>query len=634
MTPPPAGRYTLSDGALLRDGEPYFCVGVNYHPSRTGCDYWREWDAEQLDADFAAMAESGLNTVRFFVFWADFEPEPGVYDPEMTRRLRRFVSLATHHGLQCLPSLLTIWMNGQRFDPPWRAGRDLWHDADMVERQLAFVRHVAGALRDTGDVLAYDIGDEVIHVDGAASGSLGPDGVRAWWGALADAVREAHPGALVLQANEVSAVTGEHAFRPEHAEPLDLVGLHGFPVWTPFHMESVASPKAGALVPYLVRRGRPFRPVLVDELGSYGCDEETARDYLRVAAHGAFAAGACGVVVWCWQDFTTERKPYRLRPNERFVGLLRADGTPKPAMEAFQEFARRATGELAGFRPLPSPVGVHLPEHRAEGDAGYLASAGADPAAGFYAAQLLQRAQLPYEFTRGAPGDHRLLICPSVGHITLDDQRLLADYVARGGVLLYTGGDLLHGFGGEELFGVRVVDFTLRTEEADGFTWQGTHYPLVREPGQLPVLAATTAEVLAAFPDGSPALTRHAYGEGVAYHLNAPLEQQLNAPHRLEAAPWHRLYADVAAAEGLTGALAADVRTDSPDTEVTVLGRDEERCALVINHAPHPVATTLHRAGRSEPLTLGPKAVHLVTWTREPHGHPVTAPADRLAGTP
>ncbi|MER7584608.1 beta-galactosidase trimerization domain-containing protein [Kitasatospora sp. NPDC097691] len=621
MTPNPAHRYTLVDGGFRRDGAPYFSVGFNYHPSEAGCDYWRDWDPERLDADFARMAELGFNTVRFFVFWADFEPEPGVYDPVATERLRTFGSLAARHGLQCLPSLLTIWMNGQRFDPPWRAGRDLWHDPEMTERQLGFVRHVVTALGGSADVLAYDLGDEVIHVDQAASGALGPEGVRRWWGLLASAVREAHPGALVLQANEASAVTGTHSFRPEHAEPLDLVGLHGFPVWSPFHVESVAAPKAGALVPYLVRRGREHRPVLVDELGSYGCDEETARDYLRVAAHAALAAGACGVIVWCWQDFTTEAKPYALRPNERFVGLLRADGTPKPAMAAFREFAARATGELAGFRPLPAPVGVHLPEHREEGNAGYLASGGSDAAAGFYAAQLLQRAHLPYEFTAGppvapgAPGGRRLLICPSVRHITLDGQRALADYVEAGGVLLYTGGDLLHGFGGEELFGVRITDFTLRAADADSFTWQGTRYPLVREAGQLPVLAATTATVLAAFPDGSPALTRHRYGRGVAYHLNAPFEQQLNAPHRLDEAPWHRLYADVAAAEGLTDELVTGPTVDSPEVEVGVLGRGDERCALVINHAPRPVRTTLHHDGRAELLDLGPKAVHLATWT-------------------
>ncbi|MEU2874893.1 beta-galactosidase trimerization domain-containing protein [Streptomyces sp. NPDC007070] len=622
MTPGSAGagatpRREVQDGMLLRDGQPFFSVGFNYHPSHTGCAYWREWDPQRLAADFARMAELGFNTVRFFVFWADVEPSPGAYDPVVTQRLREFVALATRHGLASLPSLLTIWMNGQRFDLPWRDGRDLWHDPEMRERAAAYIRHVAAALSDAGDVLAYDLGDEVIHVDSAASAALSPAGVRQWWGTLADTIRAAHPGALVLQANEQSAVTGSHHFRPEHAEPLDLVGLHGFPVWTPFHMESVSAPKASGLVSHLVRRGGAHTAVLVDEMGAYGCDETTAEEYLRAAAHAALAAGACGVIVWCWQDFTAEGKPYELRPNERAVGLLRADGEPKPAMAAFQEFARRATGELAGFRPLPAPVAVHLVEHHADGDSGYLATAGDDGAAAFYAQQLLQRAHLPHEFTGAAgplPGRHRMVICPSVRGITRSEQRRLAAYVAQGGVLLYTSGDLLHGFGGEELFGVRISDFTLRAADLAGFTWDGVHYPLIRESGQLPVLRATGAKTLATFPDGSPALTRNDYRQGAAYYLNAPLERLLNEPYRLDEAPWHRLYASLAAAEGIT----ADVTVDAPEVEVGLLGRGTERCALLINHAPEPVTTTVRRPGagdHTERLRLAGKSVHTVYWS-------------------
>ncbi|MFF0458796.1 beta-galactosidase trimerization domain-containing protein [Streptomyces mexicanus] len=618
MTPavPGAGPVgEVRDGLLVRDGRPFFSVGFNYHPSPTGCAYWREWDPQRLEADFARMAALGFNTVRFFVFWADVEPAPGAYDPVVTERLREFVALATRHGLASLPSLLTIWMNGQRFDPPWRAGRDLWRDAEMSRRAAAYVGHVAGTLSDAGDVLAYDLGDEVIHVDSAASAALSPAEVRKWWGTLADTIRAAHPGALVLQANELSAVTGSHHFRPEHAEPLDLVGLHGFPVWTPFHMESVSAPKASGLVSHLVRRGRAHTAVLVDEIGSYGCDEAVAEGYLRAASHAALAAGACGLIAWCWQDFTTEDKPYELRPNERSVGLLRADGEPKPTMAAFQEFARRATGELAGFRPLPAPVAVHLVGHE-DRDAGYLSSSGDDGSAAFYAQQLLQRAHLPHEFTGAAgplSGRHRMVVCPSVPAITRSEQRRLARYVADGGVLLYTSGDLLHGFGGEELFGVRIHDFTLRASDLAGFTWEGVHYPLIREPGQLAVLRATAAEVLATFPDGSPALTRHAYGQGAAYYLNAPLERLLNAPYRLDEAPWHHLYASVAAAEGIT----ADVTVDAREVEVGLLGRGTDRCALLINHAPEPVATTLRRPGapRPERLRLAGKSVHTVFWS-------------------
>ncbi|MEU6125227.1 beta-galactosidase trimerization domain-containing protein [Streptomyces sp. NPDC047123] len=620
--PVSAGRCTLVDGVPHRDGRAFVSVGVNYHPSPTGCDYWREWDGARIDDDFRGMAAAGLNTVRFFVFWSDFEPKEGVHDPEPTGRLVELVRTAARHGLTCLPSLLTIWMNGQRFDPPWREGRDLWRDADLRERQRAFVHHIATELRNEPNILAYDLGDEIIHVDSAASAALGADEVRDWWGMLAGAIRDADPHALVLQANEASAVLGGHAFRPEHAQPLDLVGLHGFPVWTPFHIESVAARKATAFLPYLVRRGRAHRPVYVDEMGSYGCDETTAARYLRAAAHSAFAAGAVGTAVWCWQDFTTERKPYALRPNERRVGLLTADGREKPALAEYRAFARRVTGELAGFRPLPAPVGVLAPAADPPEEAGYLTPDGSDAPAAFYAHLLLQQAHLPYEFTSCDAADlarHTLVICPSARRLSLPDRHRLAQYVASGGTLLYSTGSLLDGAGDEELFGIRVRDFTRADGAHADFTWAGVRFPLRWDPAPIPVIDTAGAQALAAFTDGSPALTRHHLGEGSAYYLNAPLEAQLNAPHRLTEVAWHRLYEAIAAEAGLH----APVTADDPSVETTVLARGDERCTVVINHAPEPVDTVVrHRlpggAARSpaaaERLRLEPKGVRLLFW--------------------
>lgn len=612
------GRVTCADGALRRDGRPFVSVGVNYHPSPTGCDYWREWDLARIDDDFRRMAEAGLNTVRFFVFWADFEPEEGGYDPVMTGRLRELAKTAGRYGLVCLPSLLTIWMNGQRFDPPWRAGRDLWRDADMRERQRAFVHHIAGSLSGEPNILAYDLGDEVIHVDSTSSASLGAEEVRAWWGTLASAIRDADPHALVLQANEASAVHGGHAFRPEHACPLDLAGLHGFPVWTPFHIESAAARKATAFLPYLVRRGTAHLPVYADELGSYGCDETTAALYLRAASYSAFAAGAIGTAVWCWQDFTTGRKPYALRPNERYVGLLAEDGREKAALAEYRAFARCVTGELAGFRPLPAPVGVLAPEPRPQDEAGYLTPSGSDAPAAFYAHLLLQQAHLPYEFTRHDTGleRHTLLIHPSVRTLTLPDRRSLERFVRSGGVLLYSTGSLLDAAGDEELFGVRVRDFTRAAGAHDHFTWAGERFPLYWDDGPIPVIDTAGADTLAAFADGSPALTRHSLGEGRVYYLNAPLEAQLNSPYRLAEAAWHRLYEAIAEEAGVRAPLTAD----DPSVETTVLGRGDERCGVVINHDLRPVRTTVRRPeaegapGSAEHLSLEPKEVRLLFW--------------------
>lgn len=609
-------RFRSAGGRLTRDGQPFLAVGVDWHPSYAGCGFWRDWRPERVASDLRGMAAAGFTTVRFFVFWADVEPEEGRYDDAVVGRVRELVEEAGRHGLACVPSLLTIWMNGQLFDPPWRRGRSLWTDPDVVAREEAYVAHVAGALAELDNVLAYDLGDEVMHVDTAESSRLPREAVAAWHGRLAAAIRRAHPGALVLQANEASGVVGAHGFGPDNAAGLDLIGIHGFPVWSPFAIESTLSYRGTSFVPFLVRVAAAFGTPLVDELGSYGTGEEVAATYLRAVGPAALAAGARGLLVWCWQDIASTAKPYVERPTERFVGLLDLDGRPKAAFAELAAVARDAA-DWAGLEVPPSPVAVYLPELYRVPEHTYL-QADASGAPGLFGAYLLaKRAHLPVEFTREPAPHHRLLVCPSLRRITLPDQERLTAFVRSGGTLLYSPGDHLHGYGGEELFGVRMVDFTVDAGAHGSFSWQGTRYDLdwsaLGPRPHVPVVAATSAEVLATFPDGSPALTRTAVGRGTALYLNAPFEQLLDRPHALEAAPWERLYRDAAALAGV----APEADCDRPEVELAPVLAGGRRAVVAVNHGQGPVTTTVTVAGPDGPaaevqLSLDAKGVEVL----------------------
>ena len=222
----------VRDGRLARGGEPWFPVGVNYHPGSVGVAWLRSWRPAEVAADLAAMAGAGLDCVRAFAYWADIEPSEGRHDPVVIDRLRTFGALAAAEGLGVVLSVPTVWMNGHRFLPPWFGDRDPWRDPVALARAEAAVGAVAGALAGSGADVLYDLGDEVMHVD-PRSRDLDRDEVVAWQSRLADAARDAHPGAVVLQANEASAVFARHAFGPDNAAGLDLCGLHGFPLWAP-----------------------------------------------------------------------------------------------------------------------------------------------------------------------------------------------------------------------------------------------------------------------------------------------------------------------------------------------------------------------------------------------------------------
>jgi len=613
---------TFRNKCLWRGSQPFFVVGFNYHPSPTGCQYWQHWNPDQIAGDLRSMAQRGFNLVRFFIFWADFEPQPGVYNMVMDERLRVFVGIARDNGLYCIPTLLTVWMNGQLLDLPWRQGRDLWTDPVMLEHERHFAAHIAATLTGMDNVLAYDLGDEVIHVNIASASSLSSAQVESWQAGLAAAIRAAHPGAAVLQGQELSSVIGTHAFRPENSRALDLIAIHGYPTWTPLAIESVASYKASMLVPFLVQLARMDGIVLIDELGSYGADDQIGQAYIQAAAHSALANGACGVAAWCWQDFTTYDPPYSAHPRERLVGFLDAAGRPKPTMAAFEQFARRATTEWAGLQPPPAPIAIYCSPYQDNAYASYLRDSQPVGSALFSAFLLLKRAHLPCEFTRGPLEGYRLVICPSVEHLSWYEQRMLEAYVARGGTLYYSSGSYLHGLGDEELFGISLRDFTLASKGMHGFCWGGQDYPVGwSRPGertpQIPLIDATCATVLASFPNGTPALTWRKYGAGHTYYLNAPLERFLDQPFLIESHPWHTLYSSLAEAS----AVVRPIDCDNPAVEVALLRGSGRQHSFVINHSPKPVVAQLtYCAGgraHAERLELAGKVVFVRDWADE-----------------
>ncbi|GCE22088.1 beta-galactosidase trimerization domain-containing protein [Dictyobacter kobayashii] len=604
---------------------PAFSVGFNYHPSATGCQYWQQWIPGDIEHDLQEMARRGFNTVRFFLFWADFEPVAGCYDERVIQRLQEFVQMARRCGLWCVPSLLTIWMNGQLFDLPWRQGRDLWTDPTMVQFEVDYVQRIASALRDADNILAYDLGDEIIHVDFHSAQQLSRDEVKTWQQTLATAIRQIQPSAQIVQGNEASSIFGMHEFRPENSQALDRLAIHGFPLWTPFAIESVMSYKATLFVPFLIQMARQHGPILIDELGSYGTDDEVATHFLRATTHSCLANGARGIIVWCWQDFLSTNKPFNKHPNERFVGLLNTDGTPKPMLPTFEEFARLATTQWSTLT-LPAPsVGIYLPHREEESGPNYIQPRTSSASAAFYSFLLLKRTHTQFEFVHGPLERYSIIFCPSVEHMTLAEHKQLAAYVQQGGTLYYSCGDYLHGFGGEELFGIQLHDFTLQASDMSHFNWLGQDYTLdwsdknAAYP-QIPIIKATTATVLATFPNNTPALTCQTYGRGRAYYLNAPFERQLDTPMRLQAQPWHTLYAELLQRAGVRD----DVQIDHPDVELILLQGDQQRYAFLINHAATQVQVTLtihvdaQAKSTQTQFTLDPKAVHIIHWSQTP----------------
>jgi endo-1,4-beta-mannosidase len=123
--PKPVFQLT-SDGYFSRGAERIVPVGVNYWPSSCGVEMWRRWPAAEIRRDLDLVRALGLNCVRFFLRWEDFEPTPGRYSATAFRRLAELLGWCRARGLLAHPSLFVGWMSGGIFRPRWMRGRNIF----------------------------------------------------------------------------------------------------------------------------------------------------------------------------------------------------------------------------------------------------------------------------------------------------------------------------------------------------------------------------------------------------------------------------------------------------------------------------------------------------------------------------
>ncbi len=575
-----------------------FFLGSNYHPSLMGCQWWRIRDLAEVERDFRAMREFGLSAVRFFLFWADVEPQRGSYDEDVLDHLDDVLEVARDTGLLCIPSLLTIWMNGRLREPTWFRDRSLFESPELHIAAEEYVRTVAARLRRFRDVLALiDIGDEVIHAD-PASLRLDTSSARAWQRRLADAVRDECPGVKVTQAHEHSAVFGTHGFRSEGAEALDVHAIHGFPTWAPVASESNLSFRGRCIAPFLVDSAHRFGPVLIDELGVYGASEERRALYLNSVLPALVGRGAVGAVFWCWRDIQAEDWPYDECPEERSMGLVTASFDHKPAAKVVAKIAaqlRRAWSDLVRGEPS---VAVLCPAAPKAAVGGYLAGRISSNLAAFHASTLLRRAHIPYECTSEPQSKHTLLIFPCVTRCPLPLLRRLRSWVEVGGTLYWSVGDPLHGLGPPDLLGVEPIDFSRTVERHARLEW-GTEslrigWDAIDEPRAV-LLREAGAEVPARFDDGTAALTVHRVGKGRVFVLNGPLELSLNVAGRLETDPTEWFYRRLAEE---AGAPVPDLLAP-PTVEVLPVTSGHAPMWMLINHGDAAASITFGGRRRS-----------------------------------
>lgn len=335
--------------------------------------WWSDFDAGEIARDFGRIAANGFDSVRFFLLWEAFQPEPDHVDTTMLERLVTVADAAERAGLAIVPTLFTGHMSGVDWIPGWALGgtkrderfrvisggrvvsdglRNWYSDPEILRAQARLASEAATALAGHPALWAWDLGNEnsncVVPPD--------RDAARRWLAETSGAIRSADDAAAVTIGIHMEDLEQDRHLGPaEAAKACDFLTMHGYPIYATWANSATDE----LLVPFLARVTRWLgggADVLFSEFGlptsPPGEDaapplvgEEDAARYTERVLDGLRLAGCTGAMLWCYADYdpgTWNDPPLDQAVHERSFGLWRVDGSPKPAVDIVAAFADAA----------------------------------------------------------------------------------------------------------------------------------------------------------------------------------------------------------------------------------------------------------------------------------------------------
>lgn len=525
-------------------GTPFF-VGCNYWASHAGTFMWRNWSEETVAADFDALASHGVQVLRVFPLWPDFQPlkrhttyaqipremrfgeEPlpdtpagraGV-DPVMVERFRRLAELAEERKLRLVVGLVTGWMSGRMYVPPAFEGVNVLTDPEAIRWQVRMVRFLVSELSSCSAIAAWDLGNECNCMAVATQ-----DQAWNWCNTITSAIRREDSVRPVVSGMHglVCFPDGRHSWSiPDQAETTDVLCTHPYPLFTPHCDLDPVNTFRNAF--HATAETRLYAdvagsPAFVEEAGNLGpmrSGDAVAGHYLENMLWNCFAHDCRGLLWWCAHDQTElSQTPYDWVGMERELGLLRIDRSPKPTMLAMERFA--ALLDKLSLRKLP----------RFRRDAVVLLSQDQDNWGVAYSAFLFAKQagfDIEFQTVEQPLRNSDFYILPSIRGTRVLSRRIwkqILEKVEAGATLLVTSdGGSLQPF--NQPFGVDVETLCHAVEPV---RFRGKGFDFSCRAEFRSALTAGNAEVIAVDNDGSPSFTCCKFGAGKLLFAAAPIE--------------------------------------------------------------------------------------------------------------
>jgi endo-1,4-beta-mannosidase len=628
-------RIARNGDVLLVNGGFRFLLGVNYWPRKLGVRMWRGWDEAAIMDDAKVMRELGVVAARVFVKNEDFADEDATPYPDMLLKLKRLLDILGGHDVAAFITLLVGHMSGKNWRIPWLRFEELYKP-HTIRKTVKFIETLVRELKDHPAVAGWILSNEVSLTMKAGS-------------------REEAISLLKIFSETVRSIDGNHAISsgdipdgfmqetPNVAGLVDYVGPHLY-IYDSDHVRH--GYMYGALLELYSNSGEA--PVILEEFGfsTYQFSEESQARFINEVLYTALAHRASGVFIWCFSDFMCESDPpYEWKPLELAFGIIRGDGSRKPAADVVKRFAGELekVGKLNiyNFKRNP-PLSIVVPFYmfrdyefvRYRSILGFWGMIRPAIASSIIASSSGLDNTLIYELDMERVfGDRRLLLMPSVIVALTSTWRRLLEYVEGGGGLYVS---LTRGFGDfmarheaathlwTELMG---IENTLEAG-SPGVKYYGTvAVKFVRDFGLLkkgdritlhihtPIYTysaeAVDAEVIAVDEDGCPVLFKAGKGKGIVVTSMIPIELVEALAEKVDwSGQLQKLYRSVAGDMGVEVSYEAS----SPEVEVKVFYGDSSDIIVAVNHGDWKKVFIASREAMRNVAKLGGDAA-FISWS-------------------
>ncbi len=364
-----------------------FRLGVNYWPRRKAMYWWSDFDAAEVADEFDVISDVGMDTVRIFLLWDDWQPAPDVVSPQRLRDFGVVCDLAASRGLGLDVTFFTGHMSGPNWSPGWlldadtthyparnrlqvvsggrvvaASYRNMFHDPVALGAERLLLETVVGAYRDHGAIWMWSLGNEPDLFAEPHTAAAG----RAWVRDMTAVIKSIDPHHSVSCGLHAASLFANNGLRVDQVfTETDAAVMHGYPMY----VDWARDPLDPDFVPYLCALVTALcdKPCLAEEWG--GCTSPDTDDSVMwewtpygkprsqlMAGEEAFAeyvagvlprlvdVGSTGAFLWCFADYAEDlwdRPPCDPggAKHERHFGLVRPDGSLKPHADTILRFA-------------------------------------------------------------------------------------------------------------------------------------------------------------------------------------------------------------------------------------------------------------------------------------------------------